>query len=89
MPLQGAIPQAMTDNMNLNVNRALKMSMGEQLNNLAGRGVLNSSITNRSANALSDSAADAFSKNYLAAHGAAIDGLGKTISTNQGVLILK
>lgn len=81
----GVIPQAITDNMNYSIMRALDKSMGSNLNDMGNRGVINSSVMNRSVNAMSDSAADAYSKNYLSAYDSVLGGLANTINTNKGV----
>lgn len=81
----GVIPEAITDSMNYSIMRALDKSMGENLNSMGNRGVINSSVMNRSVNALSDSAADAYSKNYLTAYDTVLGGLGQTIAANKGV----
>ena len=46
------------------INRALNNTMGQSLNSLAQRGVLNSSVTNRSMNDISANAADAVAQQY-------------------------
>ena len=79
----GRIPTAMTDNMNLSVNNALKSSMGSALNDLAGRGVLNSSVTTSALNNLSDSAANAYSQNYLNAYNSVLSGYGQALQGAQ------
>ena len=79
----GNIPSALTDNMNASVNNALNTSMGSLLNNLAGRGVLNSSVTTSGINNLSDSAANAYSQNYLNAYNATMSGLGQSLQGAQ------
>ena len=79
----GKIPTAMTDNMNASVNNALKSSMGDLLNNLAARGVLNSSVTSSGINNLSDSAANAYSQNYLNAYNSVLSGYGSALQGAQ------
>lgn len=77
----GNIPTQMLNNMNKSVNTELNDNTGTLLNNLASRGVLNSSVTNRGVNSLADSAADAYAKNYLNAYNAVLNGYGQTNST--------
>ena len=57
--------------------------MGTMLNNLASRGVVNSSITGQALNNLSQQAADAYSKNYLSAYNSTISGLGTALQGQQ------
>ena len=53
------------------------------LNNLASRGVVNSSITGQAVNNLSQQAADAYNKNYLSAYNSTINGLGTAMQGQQ------
>lgn len=79
----GNIPSTLTDSMNANVNQQLKSGMGSMLNGLAGRGVVNSSITGQAMNNLAQQAADAYNKNYLSAYQATISGLGTALQGQQ------
>ena len=72
--------------MNTRVNNDLKSGMGNMLNNLASRGVLNSSITSAGINQLAENAANAFNQNYLQAYNSAMSGLGQTLQGSQGNL---
>ena len=53
------------------------------LNNLASRGIVNSSITGQGINNLSQQAADAYNRNYLQAYNATINGLGTALQGQQ------
>ncbi len=64
----GSIPTAITDNMRKSISRDMDLSLGSSLNSLGSRGVVNSSVLNRSVNAMGDSAANAYAKNYLDAY---------------------
>ena len=64
----GNIPSSITNALNASVNQGLQSSMGSMLNNLAQRGVLNSSVTTAGTNQLSQAAADAYNKNYMTAY---------------------
>ena len=79
----GNIPTALTDNMNASVNQGLQSSMGSMLNNLANRGVLNSSVTTAGTNQLSQAAADAYNKNYLTAYQSVLSGMGQGVNAAQ------
>lgn len=79
----GNIPSAVTNNLNASVNQELKSGMGNMLNNMASRGVVNSSITGQGINNLSQQAADAYNKNYLQAYNATINGLGTALQGQQ------
>ena len=79
----GNIPSAVTDRLNSSVNHELQSGMGTMLNNLASRGVVNSSITGQAMNNLSQQAADAYSKNYLSAYNAVLGGLGTALQGQQ------
>ena len=72
-----------TNAMNASVNKELQSSMGSMINNLANRGVLNSSVTTAGTNQLSQAAADAFNKNYLTAYQSALSGLGSALQGSQ------
>lgn len=80
----GDVPQAVKDNLNAAINSELNKNTGSTLNNLASRGVLNSSVTNRSLDSLSNSAADAYAKNYLQAYNSVLNGYTQTGNTLAG-----
>ena len=79
----GNIPSTVTNNLNASVNKELQSGMGTMLNNLASRGVVNSSITGQALNNLSQQAADAYNKNYLSAYNSTISGLGTALQGQQ------
>ena len=79
----GNIPSAVTNRLNQSVNQGLQSGMGNLLNNLAGRGVVNSSITGQGINNLAQNAADAYNRNYLNAYNATINGLGTAMQGQQ------
>lgn len=79
----GNIPSAVTNNLNASVNNELKSGLGTLLNNLASRGVVNSSITGQGINNLAQNAADAYNKNYLQAYNSTINGLGAALQGQQ------
>ena len=76
----GAIPEEMKRNLMATVNGELNRNTGSALNDLAARGVMNSSVANRSIDNLANSAADAYAKNYLDAYNAVLGGYGNTNS---------
>ena len=51
--------------MNGYITRSMNESLGTAMNQNAGRGVLNSSITNRAVGEIATNTADAFAQNYL------------------------
>ena len=80
----GNIPSGLTNAMNASVNKELQGSMGNMLNGLSSRGVLNSSITNQGVSRLGQQAADAFNKNYLNAYNSVLGGYGTALQGAQG-----
>lgn len=66
----GKLPSGLTNAMNSSVDKSLQGSMGEMLNNLANRGVINSSIASQGISRLGQQAADAYNANYLNAYNA-------------------
>lgn len=60
----GQLPQAFTQNMTNAVQSGVQNTMGNALNSLAGRGVLNSSVTNAALNDISKNVADTMAQNY-------------------------
>lgn len=54
----------LTRNMNAYLTREMNRSMGTALSKLAGRGIVNSSVTNRAIGDIGTQTADAFAKNY-------------------------
>lgn len=62
--LNGKLPTAYEQNMQDIINRGVQKSSGNLLNNLAQRGVLNSSVTNQGLKDISDSAANAMADAY-------------------------
>lgn len=79
----GNIPNTLTNNLNASVNKGLQTSMGGILNNLANRGVVNSSITQKGISDLSQQAADAFNRNYLSAYNSVLSGYGQGLQAAQ------
>lgn len=79
----GNVPSGLMDNMNASVNKELQSNMGTMLNNLANRGVVNSSIMAQGVDNLSQQAADAYAKNYLTAYQAALSGMGNALQGQQ------
>ena len=79
----GNIPSGLSNALNSSVNKELQGSMGNMLNGLAGRGVLNSSITSQGINNLSQQAANAFNKNYLSAYNSVLSGYGQALQGSQ------
>jgi len=77
----GAIPEEMRRNLMSTVNSELNQNTGSTLNDLASRGVMNSSVANRSINNLSNAAADAYAKNYLDAYNAVLGSYGQANNT--------
>lgn len=60
----GVLPSAYQQNMQNAISSALQNTMGSTLNSLAGRGVLNSSVTNTAMNDISRNAANAVAQQY-------------------------
>lgn len=79
----GNIPTGVQDKLNASVNQELQSGMGSLLNNLAGRGVVNSSIMSQGVNNLSKQAADAYNRNYITAYQTALSGLGSAMQGQQ------
>lgn len=79
----GNLPSGMTDAMNGYISREMNRSLGSAMNQNAGRGVLNSSVTNRAINDISTSTADAFAKNYMDAYNATSGNYGTLMSNTQ------
>lgn len=86
----GNIPTGVTDKLNAGVDKSLQSSMGNMLNGLANRGVVNSSITSQGVNNLSQAAADAYNRNYLNAFNSVINGYAQGLQgaqSNAGTLM--
>ena len=79
----GNIPTTLANNMNASVNKELQSGIGTMLNDLANRGVVNSSITGQAMNNLSQQAADAYNKNDLNAYNSVLGGLGSAMRGQQ------
>lgn len=61
---QGQLPSAYQNAMEKSIASGLQRTMGNNLNNLANRGVLNSSVTNQAMNDISRNAADTVAQQY-------------------------
>lgn len=61
---QGLLPSAYQTNMQNAISSTLNNTMGQTLNSLGQRGVLNSSVTNRALNDISKNAADSVAQQY-------------------------
>lgn len=81
----GELPQAVTDNMNAAINSELRKNSGSLLNDLASKGVLNSSVTNRGLGTLTYNAADAYAKNYMDAYNSVSGNLNSGLQTLSGI----
>lgn len=79
----GNLPSGLTDAMNGYITRSMNESLGTAMAQNAGKGVLNSSVTNRAINDISTSTADAFAKNYMDAYNAASGNYGTLMSNAQ------
>lgn len=77
----GNLPSGMTDAMNGYISREMNRSLGSAMNQNAGRGVLNSSVTNRAINDISTATADAYAKNFMDAYNA-VSGNYNTMMNN-------
>lgn len=60
----GVLPAAYQQNMEDSIRSGVQNTMGQQLNSLAGRGVLNSSVTNQAMNDISKNASDTMAQQY-------------------------
>lgn len=60
----GQMPQPFVDNMTQAVNSGVQNTMGNAINSLGNRGVLNSSVTNTAMNDISKNVSDAMAQNY-------------------------
>ena len=79
----GALPSGLSDAMNGYISREMNRSLGTAMAQNAGKGVLNSSVTNRAINDISTSTADAFAKNYADMFGAVSGNYGNLMSAAQ------
>ena len=82
----GNLPSGLAENLNTSVNQELKSSMGTMLNNLANRGIVNSSTMTQGVNNLSQQAADAYTRNYMTAYQTALSGLNSALQGQQNNL---
>ena len=79
----GNLPSGLTDALNGYITRSMNESLGTAMAQNAGKGVLNSSVTNRAINDISTSTADAFAKNYMDAYNATSGNYGTLMSNAQ------
>lgn len=61
---QGKLPTAFTDNMTAAIQSGVDKTVGGTLNNLAGRGILNSSVTSGAMNDISKNVSDTMAQQY-------------------------
>lgn len=61
---QGQLPQAYTDNMTAAVQSGVQNSVGNLLNNMGNRGVINSSVTNQGMNDISQNVANTMANQF-------------------------
>lgn len=62
---RGEIPQSFMNNFQSGIGRTVHNTMGSAINNLAGRGVINSSVMEKANNDIINSTADASAQNWL------------------------
>ena len=67
----GNLPSGLTDAMEGYITRAMNKSLGTAMATNAGKGILNSSVTNRAISEIATNTADALASNYLDAYNAA------------------
>lgn len=79
----GNLPSGLTDAMNGYISREMNRSLGTAMAQNAGKGVLNSSVTNRAISEIGTNTADAFAKNYADMFGAASSNYGNLMSGAQ------
>ena len=79
----GALPSGLTDAMNGYITRSMNESLGTAMAQNAGKGVLNSSVTNRAISEIGTNTADAFAKNYADMFGAVSGNYGNLMSAAQ------
>lgn len=79
----GALPSGLTDAMNGYISREMNRSLGTAMAQNAGKGVLNSSVTNRAINDISTATADAYAKNYMNAYNAISGNYGNLMNGAQ------
>lgn len=79
----GNLPSGLTDAMNGYISREMNRSLGTAMAQNAGKGVLNSSVTNRAISEIGTNTADAFAKNYLDAYNATSGNYGTLMSNAQ------
>lgn len=77
----GQIPQALIDAMTAAAQNGVNSSVGSSLNDLASRGVVNSTVTNKSMDNLSKSVADSMNENYLSAFNSLLGGYNDSATT--------
>jgi hypothetical protein len=65
MTSSGEIPKAFQDALMGSINRGLESSMGQMINDMAGRGVINSSVSTSGMNDLGQQAANAYQDAYM------------------------
>ena len=79
----GNLPSGLTDAMNGYITRSMNESLGTAMAQNAGKGVLNSSVTNRAISEIGTNTADAFAKNYADMFGAVSGNYGNLMSAAQ------
>ena len=79
----GNLPAGLTDAMNGYISREMNRSLGTAMAQNAGKGVLNSSVTNRAISEIGTNTADAFAKNYADMFGAVSGNYGNLMSAAQ------
>lgn len=79
----GALPSGLTDEMNGYISHEMNRSLGTAMAQNAGKGVLNSSVTNRAINDIGTATADAFAKNYMDAYNAVSGNYGALMDSSQ------
>lgn len=79
--MQGQLPAAYQQAMENSIASGVQNSLGSSLNNLAARGVLNSSVTNKALQGISDSAAGQMAQQYTNNIGLLSQLAGQQVST--------
>ena len=61
---QGVVPESYSQNFQAGIANDIKGTVGNTINSLAGRGVINSSVTNKAIDDIEENVADAAAQNY-------------------------
>lgn len=80
----GNVPETLMNNIRANLKTSMDKTIGTSINDMATRGIVNSSVTNRGLSDMSQAAADALQRGYMDVFNSVLGGYNNSANTAVG-----